>query len=205
MKVTIIGAGNMARGIGSRVLAGGNDLEVVARDQSAAEAVTGELGGGSVSDSVSGDVVVLAIPYGAAADVIGTYADQLRGRVVVDITNPVDWATFEGLVTPADSSAAEEIAKLVPDGTPVVKAFNTTFAGTVTAGGAGGQSLDVLLASDDAGAKEKVASFVESGGLRALDVGPLRRARQLEQLGFLHMAAQEPMGAGFGSALKLHW
>jgi predicted dinucleotide-binding enzyme len=87
----------------------------------------------------------------------------------------------------------------------VVKAFNTTFASTVAAGEVAGQNLDVLLAGDDADAKQKVASFVEAGGLRALDVGPLRRSRQLEQLAFLHMAAQEPLGSGGGSVLKLHW
>lgn len=205
MKVSIIGAGNMARGIGTRVLAGGNDLELVARDQEAAQALAGELGGGTVSGSATGDVVVLAIPYGAAADVVAEHGGELRGKVVVDITNPVDWSTFEGLVTPADSSAAEEIAKLVPDGTSVVKAFNTTFAPTLAAGEVAGQSLDVLLAGDDADAKEKVASVVEAGGMRPLDVGPLRRSRQLEQLGFLHITAQEPLGAGFASALKLHW
>jgi len=204
MKVTIIGAGNMARGIGTRVLAGGNDLELVARDPSAAQALADELGGGSVSDTVTGDVVVLALPYGAAADVVAGHGDELAGKVVVDIANPVDWSTFDGLVTPADSSAAEETAKLVP-GSPVVKAFNTTFAPTLAAGGAGGQTLDVLIAGDDADAKEKVAQVVEAGGMRPLDVGPLRRSRQLEQLGFLHITAQEPLGAGFASALKLHW
>ena len=205
MKVSIIGAGNMARGIGTRVLAGGNDLELVVRNQEAGQALADELGGGSVSSSVSGDVVVLAIPYGAAAEVVADHGDELRGKVVVDITNPVDWSTFDGLVTPADSSAAEEIAKLLPDGTPVVKAFNTTFAPTLAAGEVAGQSLDVLLAGDNADAKEKVASVVEAGGLRPLDVGPLRRSRQLEQVGFLHITAQEPLGAGFSSALKLHW
>jgi predicted dinucleotide-binding enzyme len=148
---------------------------------------------------------VLAVPYPAAAEVIAEHGDALRGKVVVDITNPVDWATFEGLVTPADSSAAEEIEKLLPQGTPVVKAFNTTFASTLSSGEVAGQPLDVLLAGDDADAKATVASFVEAGGLRPLDVGPLRRARQLEQLGFLNMAAQEPLGAGFASALKFHW
>jgi NADPH-dependent F420 reductase len=205
MKVSIIGAGNMARGIGTRVLAGGNDLELVARNREAAQTLADELGGGTVSDTASGDMVVLAIPYGAAADVVAEHGDELRGKVVVDITNPVDWSTFEGLVTPADSSAAEEIAKLLPDGTPVVKAFNTTFAPTLASGEVAGQSLDVLLAGDDADAKEKVGSVVEAGGLRPLDVGPLRRARQLEQLGFLHITAQEPLGAGFASAVKLHW
>ena len=204
MKVTIIGAGNMARGIGTRVLAGGNDLELVARNAAAAAALADELGG-TVGDAVSGEAVVLAVPYAAVADVVGEHGGALRGKIIVDISNPVDWATFDGLVTPSDSSAAEEIAKLLPEGTPVVKAFNTNFAATLSAGEVAGQPLDVLLAGDDADAKETVASFVEAGGLRPLDVGPLRRARQLEQLGFLHITAQEPLGAGFGSAIKLHW
>ena len=204
MKVSIIGTGNMARGIATRVLAGGNDVELVGRDRAAAEALADELGA-TVGDEVSGEAVVLAVPYGAVADVVAAHGDALRGKVIVDITNPVDWSTFDGLVTPSDSSAAEEIAKLLPEGTPVVKAFNTTFAPTLSAGQVAGQALDVLLAGDDADAKKTAASFVEAGGLRPLDVGPLKRARQLEQLGFLHITAQEPLGAGFGSAIKLHW
>jgi 8-hydroxy-5-deazaflavin:NADPH oxidoreductase len=204
MKVTIIGAGNMARGIGTRVLAGGNDVELIARNPAAGQTLADELGA-TVGENLSGEAVVLAVPYDAVADVIAKHGDALRGKVVVDITNPVDWSTFDGLVTPSDSSAAEEIAKLLPEGTPLVKAFNTTFAPTLSAGEVAGQKLDVLLAGDDADAKETVASFVEAGGMRPLDVGPLKRARQLEQLGFLHITAQEPLGAGFGSAIKLHW
>ena len=204
MKVTIIGAGNMARGIATRVLAGGNDVELIARDRAAGQALADELGA-TVGDEVSGDVVVLAVPYGAVADVIAGHGDALRGKVVVDIANPLDWSTMDSLVTPADSSAAEEIAKLLPGGTPVVKAFNTTFAATLSAGQVAGEPLDVLLAGDDADAKEKVASVVEAGGLRSRDVGPLKRARQLEQLGFLHITAQDPMGSGWGSAIKINW
>ena len=159
-----------------------------------------------MSGSASGDVVVLAVPYGAAAEVVAAHGDELRGKVVVDITNPVDWATFEGLVTPADSSAAEEIAKLLPEGTPVVKAFNTTFATTPRAGS--GCGTDPRRAARGRRRRRQGRRWPPSSrqvGLRPLDVGPLRRSRQLEQLGFLNMAAQEPLGAGFGSALKLHW
>jgi predicted dinucleotide-binding enzyme len=204
MKVSIIGAGNMARGIGSRVVAGGNELELVARNQEAGSALAGELGG-STGSAPSGDAVVLAVPYGAVEDVVSTHGDALRGKVVVDISNPVDWSTMDSLVTPEGSSAAEEIQKLVGDGTPVVKAFNTTFAATLSAGGVGGEPLDVLIAGDDSDAKEKVASMIEAGGQRTRDVGPLKRARQLEQLGFLHITAQEPMGSGWGSAIKINW
>ena len=92
-----------------------------------------------------------------------------------------------------------------PEGTRVVKAFNTTFATTLIAGEVTGQTLEVLTAGDDADAKETVARLVEGGGMRAIDVGPLHRAGLLEQVGLFHMAIQEKIGAGFASALTLHW
>ena len=131
------------------------------------------------------------------------YRDGLAGKVVVDIANPADWSTMDRVVTPEGSSSAEETAKLVPAGTTVVKAFNTTFAGTLVAGQVAGHKLDVLIAGDDQAAKQKVASLVEAGGLIAVDVGPLKRARQLEQVGLFHMAVQDQLGSGFGSAVKL--
>ena len=85
----------------------------------------------------------------------------------------------------------------------MVKAFNTTFAPTLAAGQVGDQQLDVLIAGDDDAAKQKVAQLASDGGLRPLDVGPLRRAQQLEQLGFLHIAVQQPLNLGFASAVKL--
>jgi hypothetical protein len=215
MNVTIIGAGNMGRGIGTRLIAGGNDVEIVDRDPGEARALAEELGGkaengGSATalepgDEIGGDIVVLALYYAPELEAVEQYRNQLAGKVVVEISNPVDVESFDRLVTPPDSSAAEEIAKLVPTGTPVVKAFNTTFAGTLVAGESAGQQLDVLIAGDDEDAKGKVKELVEEGGLRAIDVGPLRRARQLEHLGLLHMSLQEPLGAGFGSTVKLHW
>jgi predicted dinucleotide-binding enzyme len=123
---------------------------------------------------------------------------------VVDTTNPLDTQTWDSLATPAGTSSAEEVAQLAPEGTPVVKAFNTTFAPTLVAGEAAGQQLDVLIAGDDNDAKQKVTQLAADGGLRPIDVGPLVRAQQLEQLGFLHIAIQEPLNLGFASAVKLH-
>ncbi len=206
MKVTIIGAGNMGRGIGTRAVAGGNEVELIDHDPKDARALADELGASAAaSETVGGELVVLALPYGAAAEAIAQHEDALAGKIVVDITNPADWSTMDRLVTPEGSSAAEEIAKLVPRDATVVKAFNTTFAGTLVEGEGAGQTLDVLIAGDDEQAKQKVASLVEAGGMRPIDVGPLKRARQLEQMGLLHIAIQEQLGSGFGSALKLHW
>lgn len=205
--VTILGAGNMARGIGTVAVAGGNPVQILARDKAAAEGLAADLGSGVVSgaigDAISGEIVVLAVPYPAAGPLVEQHREQLAGKVVVDITNPVDFETFDRLVTPADSSAAQEIAKASPDDTPVVKAFNTTFASTLVAREVGGEPLDVFIAGDDDSAKAAVARIVEAGGLRPVDVGPLHVAHWLEGMGFLHMGAQSTLGRQFDTAMKL--
>ena len=208
MRVTIIGAGNMGRAIGTRAVAGGNEVELIDRNPEDANALAQELGEAASAlearSPFGGEVVVIALYYPFTLEAIEQYRDQLAGKVVVEISNPVDVETWDRLVTPPDSSGAEEAAKLVPQGTPVVKAFNTTFARTLVAGEVAGQQLDVLIAGDDGAAKKKVAELVEAGGLRPLDVGPLLRARQLEHLGLLLIVLQEPMGWGFASAVKFH-
>lgn len=207
MQVTIIGTGNMARGIATRLLAGGHEVTLLGHEagkgEELARELSGTVGAGAVGDPIAGDVVVLAVPYDAAGPLVQQYGEGLSGKVVVDITNPVDWQTFDGLVTPPESSAAEEIQKAAPEGARVVKAFNTTFAGTLVEGEVAGQPLDVYVAGDDAGAKETVAQLVRDGGLVAIDAGPLRRARELERLGFLGMTLQQPLGLNFQSAWKL--
>ena len=210
MDVTIIGTGNMARAIGSRLLAGGHSLTVVGKDEDMAAAAAEELGGagggGSVATAkaggpLAGDVVILAVYYADARDAMQQYGDQLDGKVVVDITNPVN-ESFDALVVPPDSSATAELAQLAP-GARLVKAFNTTFANTLKGGEVSGQTLDVFLAGDDEGAKTTVATLVKEGGLNPIDAGGLRRARELEAAGLLHMSVQGPLGTGFGSALKI--
>ena len=205
MKVTIIGTGSMGRAIGEVAVRGGNEVQLVGRDPAAAEAIAREIGGkarGSGPDApIDGEIVVLALWYLTARDVVPSLGDRLRGKVVVDISNPVNIETFDDLLTPPDTSAAEELARLLPDGTPLVKAFNTTFAGTLEAGEVDGHPLDVLVAGDDQDSKRKVMELVEAGGLRAVDAGPLKRARELEALGFLHMKVQDSLGSGYGSAV----
>jgi 8-hydroxy-5-deazaflavin:NADPH oxidoreductase len=205
MDITIIGTGKMAHGITKRALVGGHNVQLLGHTPGKAQGVAGEFDGsvqaGDPGAAIAGDVVVLAIPYGAIDDVLGTYGTHFAGKVVVDITNPVDFSTFSPMNVEA-GSAAQEVAEKAPDA-KVVKAFNTTFAATLPAGKVGGQPLDVFIASDDEDAKAKVRQLVEDGGLRAVDAGPLARARQLEALAYLHMAVQQPLGTGFASAVKI--
>lgn len=211
MGVTILGAGNMARGIGARLLAAGESLTIIDRTPANAEKLAAELNASAKpgvtvrtapsGSAISDDLVVLALFYPVEKDVASAYRDQLAGKTVVDITNPIN-ATFDDVATAPGSSAAEEVAAVVPQ-SKVVKAFNTTFAGTLVKGAVAGQPLDVFLASDDAAAKARLSSILVASGLRPLDVGPLKRARQLEGLGLLHIIQQGPLNTGFASAVKI--
>jgi 8-hydroxy-5-deazaflavin:NADPH oxidoreductase len=185
--LSILGTGNMGQAIASVAAKGGHSIQ--------------QLGGNDLDTAVTGDVVVLAVPYPAVADVIAQRGEQLAGKIVVDITNPLDFETFDSLVVPADSSAAAEIAAALPS-SRVLKAFNTTFAGTLAAGTVGPLTTTVLIAGDDADAKTTLADIVTSGGLNAIDAGSLKRARELEAVGFLQLtlAATEKVSwtGGFG-------
>jgi 8-hydroxy-5-deazaflavin:NADPH oxidoreductase len=188
-RVSIIGTGNMGQAIAAVAGKGGNSVEL--------------FGSSDTDRQVTGDVVVLAVPYPAVADVLASRGESLAGKIVVDITNPLDFTTFDSLTVPSDSSAAAEIAAALPR-SRVLKAFNTTFAATLAAGAVGPLPTTVLIAGDDADAKSLLAGIVTAGGLRAEDAGSLRRARELEALGFLQLtlAAGEKISwtGGFGLA-----
>jgi 8-hydroxy-5-deazaflavin:NADPH oxidoreductase len=195
MKITIVGAGNMGRAIGTRAVAGQHEVEVVDRDPAEAQRLAQELGEGATAldadAQFGGEVVVFAVYYPGIKDAVQQYGDRLAGKVVVDITNPVDTNTWDRLVTAPGTSSAEEVQQLLPEGATAVKAFNTTGADTLLAGEAAGQQVDVFIAGDDE-AKSKVSQLVSDGGLRAIDAGPLHRAQQLEHLGLLRITLQRP-------------
>lgn len=184
--ITIFGQGNMGQAIASVFTSGGHQVDFVGKEGLAGPA---------------GDVVVLAVPYAAVPSIIEANKEALTGKILVDISNPVNFENMDELVTPVDSSAAEEIAKLIPEAR-VVKGFNTTFAATLaTKSVAGKETTTVQLASDDQEAKDIVAGYIQEGGLNTIDAGALKRARELEAMGFLQisLAAREQLNwtAGF--------
>ena len=183
--ISIIGDGNMGKAIASVVTAGGNSAEILTRN-----------------DAVNGDIVVLAVPFGAHDEIVAQRAAELAGKVVVDISNPLNFETFDSLVVPSDSSAAAELAAKLPEST-VLKAFNTNFAATLATGKVGETATTVLVAGDDQNAKQALIDVVSAAGLSALDAGSLKRARELEAVGFqqLVLAATEKIGWTGGFAV----
>ncbi len=190
MKVAIIGAGNVGKGLGKSIKGAGHDVIFASRGESARTAAQSTGGtSGSVRDAAEqADIVILAIPYGAASDVATEIQSVVSGKVVIDVTNPLS-ADGSGLATEPGTSAAEQIARWLP-GARVVKAFNTMFAAVHGNPKAHGQQLDGLFATDDEVAREKVAQLLTSMGFRPVWVGPLSRARELEAMGYLNIALQ---------------
>lgn len=200
MEVLIVGSGNMARGIGMRLVRGGHRVRIADRQPDKAADLAAELGDGAAGeplDSVAGaEAVVLATPYEGSKEVARGWADQLAGKTVVDICNPVDFSTFDGLVTPEGKSAADEIAAAAP-GARVVKAFNTTFASRL----ANSTPLDVFIAGDDPDAKQAVADLCRGADLRPIDVSGLKHAAALEAFQLLHMKVQDQIQGGWSTEL----
>ncbi len=209
MNVTIIGTGRLGRGMAARLLDGGHNVTLVGHTPGKAEKLVEELKGRgkdtnisvALPDTLPGELVMLAVPYTAAASVVHQYIEMLPGKILVDCTNPINFQKMEFVVK--DGSAAEEISGLVPVNTRVVKAFNTVFASALADGTVDCSPLDIFLASDDDEAKATVARLVESVGLRPLDSGPLQRSRQLEAMAFLMTAIQVPNKLGFKGGIKM--
>jgi predicted dinucleotide-binding enzyme len=185
--VTIFGSGNMGTAIDGVLTAGGASVE--------------HIGSADSDATITGDIVILAVPYPALGAIAAKYGPQLAGKVVVDISNPLNFETFDSLTVPAESSAAAELAEALPS-SKVLKAFNTTFAATLGAKTVGPVKTTVLIAGDDADAKAALASAISAGGVDAVDAGALSRARELEAIGFLQLtlAVGEKIGwtGGFG-------
>jgi predicted dinucleotide-binding enzyme len=170
---TILGTGNMGEAIGALLNEGGSEVDHVGH-------------AGTGSQPLTGTIVILAVPHPALDEVVTVYGQELAGKTVVDITNPLNFETFDSLVVPPGESSASGLAAKLP-GSRVLKAFNTNFAATLRSKKTGDLPTTVLIAGDDADAKAALVAAVTAGGVAALDVGSLKRAHELEALGFLQL------------------
>jgi hypothetical protein len=206
MNISILGTGNMAKGLAGVFAAAGYSVVLGSRHAAQAAVVARELGAAVEGTDLKSaaeraDVVVLAVPYGAVAETIAA-AGGLAGKTVVDITNPMT-DDYSGLTLGHTTSAAEEIQKLAPRA-KVVKAFNTIFASVLAAGGkAAGEAATVFIAGDDAGAIATVERVAAKAGFVPLQVGRLAVARYLEPLAGLNIALG--YGRGLGTDIAPTW
>lgn len=199
--ITIFGAGNIGSAVAGIAVKSGAAVQVIDRNPDKAAAAANGVTAGKFGDAaIAGDVVVLALPFPAYDELVSAYADQLTGKTAVDVSNPIDFTTFDLALPEGAASAAEYLAGKLPQ-SKIVKAFNTTFAATLATGVNDGAPTVVQLAGDDEGAKNAVKAFVEAAGLKTVDTGALKRAQYLEGYGALQIilgvTEQTPWTGGF--------
>lgn len=204
MKLAIIGAGNVGGGLATAATKAGHDVVVSASDADSAQktaANSGASAAGSNSEAVqAADVVVLAVPGSAVADVVAELGEALTGKVVINTANALT-PDYSDLFT-TGTSLAESIQQQVP-GARVVSALGTIFASRYANPTENGQPLDAFLAGDDAQAKTAVSELVGSLGFRPVDLGGLRMARTLEELAFANISLNASNDWTWQSAFRL--
>ena len=197
--ISIIGSGNMATAIGTRAARHGHTVELMSRNTAKAQTLADQIGHGATvgtyGETPAGDIVIVAVLFAGAVDVVAHFGDALSGKILVDITNPFN-ADASGVVTTPGNSVAQQIAAVAPEDALVVKAFNTIFGGVISAD----KPVDVFFAGDSAEAKARIAEFLHSMDMRPLDAGGLAMTHALEWAGIL-LVGLAAGGAGFDIAL----
>ena len=202
MKIAILGAGSVGQSLGKSFVGAGHQVVLAGRDAAktaeSATAIGATAASSAASATAASDVVVIAVPHGAAAGLAAEIAPVAAGKVVIDATNPLR-SDYTGLTTGDGPSAAEQLGALLP-GALMVKAFNTIMASNQGNPAAHGTTLDALYATDDAGARSTFAALASSIGFRPLYIGPLAAARELEAMAWLIIRLQLITNGSWNSA-----
>lgn len=201
MNIAVLGTGAMGQSLAKRLADSGYTVVIGSREPARANAVASALGGGAQCGSLRGateaaDIVFLAVPYDAAREALSS-AGELDGKIIVDITNPLN-GDYSGLTIGHTTSAAETIQAAFPSAR-VVKALNTVFAPLVADPVINGAPVTAFFAGDDEDANATVRAILERAGFRPEFAGPLKNARYLEPLAGLNIA----LGYGLGGGVRI--
>lgn len=204
MRIAVIGAGAVGSAVARAMAGAGHSIMVTAIDDEHARAVADEAGGsvGASNEAATREthMTVLAVPFQAIDQVTGEIAEAARGKIVMDVTNPLK-PDLSGLAV-SDRSGAEYVQERLPQAS-VVKAFNTVLAANQAEPVVDGVQLDGFIAGDDATAKATVVDLLVSLGYHPVDVGGLRAALALEHMALLNISLNARKGLSWRSAWKL--
>ncbi len=192
MRIAIIGSGNIGKSLGTWLSKLGHEVIFSANNQQHAEEAANQAGknaraANSITAVMDAEMILLAIPYSAVKEVLPQIKSPLKGKILIDVTNPLS-EDYSSLKLGTTTSAAEEIAKMLP-GTFVVKAFNTVFAQVYASQNPriNDRAISVFYAGDDEQARKKTADLITQMGFDAVDCGPLKSARNLEPMALMNI------------------
>lgn len=207
MKLGIIGTGKVSKALCTALTRKGYRVMVGGRDLGAANEIAGSMDhfatGGTIANAIHyGEIIFLAVPYKAMEEVLRS-TDSFSGKIVVDCTNPVIFAEYPELAIGHTTSAAEQIAKMIPEA-KVLKAYNTAVSKQIENGPYfGANDGTMFYCGDDAEAKASLHRIIEATGFEPVDCGPLHSARLLEPLAVMMMRLAFSQNMGDEIAIKL--
>ena len=195
MKIAILGGtGKEGSGLALRWAHAGHDVVIGSREAARAQRVAEELnlalgesdrpritGADNLGAAHAADVAVLTVPYAAHADTLRAVADGLDGKVLVDVTVPINPADFSRAQIPAGGSATREAQALLGSRVKVVCAFQNVSAAHLKKLDSA-VDCDVLVCGDDETAKQIAIQLVQDAGMKGWNAGPLDNAVVVEGL-----------------------
>jgi len=193
--IAIIGAsGNMGSAISKSLSKGSYRLLLCSDEGGKVQSVVDEIKNSNSSADVEvmncsmeasweADIIIVAVPYAAEKEVAAKIKEVANQKIVISISNPLN-QTFDGLATAPDTSAAEELQKLLPN-SKVVKAFNTTFAADFATPVIDGKQVDAFIAGNDEEGLQTVSELVSTAGFNPIIAGDLTVSRTLENMQLL--------------------
>ena len=193
--IAIIGAsGNMGSAIAKSISKGNYRLLLKGNNQASLDALIDEIkANDNTADAEAmacsteacweADIIILAVPFEAEKEIASKIKEVANQKIVISIANPLN-KTYDGLVTAANTSAAEELQKLLPN-SKVIKAFNTTFAADFSTPVIDGKQADAFIAGNDEEALETVSEIVSTAGFNPIVAGGLSVSRTLENMQLL--------------------
>jgi predicted dinucleotide-binding enzyme len=193
MTTAIIGVGNIGTSVARHLVDGGKRVVLAARDESNATALANELGelasAASVEKAITdADVVVFAVWFDTLKDLIAEHKDLVRGRVVVDPSNPVAQDTNGGVVRtlPAGQSSGSVVAGLLPAEAHFVKGFGTLVAESLASEANRTPRGVLFYATDDEQAAAAIERLISAAGFVPMKAGGVEAALRIESFGALH-------------------
>ena len=194
MNTAIIGMGNIGTRLAKNLVEGGEKVIVADKTLAKAQKVAAGLGTRApalaVSDAIAkADIIVFAVYFDASKGLLAEYRDALRGKIVVDPSNPIAPDGKGGFkkTIPDDQSAGAQLSALVPSDTELVKSFGSLAAPTLESGANRSPERAVMFyATDYPEAGRAVAKLITASGFAPMSVGGIAKSVRIEVFGDLH-------------------
>ena len=206
MRIAVIGTGNVGGTLAMGWSKRGHEVLLGARDSKSersplvGQRVTGKTSLTTPAKAANAaEIIVLAVPWGATPSVLHEMTDSLRGKILVDCTNPVkQWPVLDH----ANGSGGEQVQRMAADA-KVVKAFNCTGAENMADPTYRDGTLTMFYAGEDAGAKQTVRTLIQDLDFEPVDAGGLAQSYHLEMMAALWgaLAFGQKLGRNFGFRL----